>query len=153
MNVPVPDATNRTIFVSRTKTQGYHFLPQVSDPKGKKEKRKRFCPVSLNSLARSRSKRSRKIQRTDGCTHERNNLNICVVNPIEHVKNVDKSREILERDRIQKSFAVIVEVVIVGRTGVLSWTTGAVRPRRRTASLCRPDQQRTCRIAHRPCLG
>ena len=85
MNVQVPDATNRTIFVSRTKTQGYHFLPQVSDPKGK-EKGKRFCPVSLNSLARSRSKRSRKIQRMDGCMHERNNLNICVVNPIEHVE-------------------------------------------------------------------
>lgn len=38
------------------------------------------------------------------------------------VEDVEKSRETPKRERIQKSFAVIVEVVIVGRATFLTYS-------------------------------
>ena len=69
MNVPGPDATNRTIFLSPEQKHKGIISCRRYQIQRKKKKEKGFCPVSLISLARSRArvqkkkKRSREIKR------------------------------------------------------------------------------------------
>jgi hypothetical protein len=68
MNVPVPDATNRTIFCLQNKNTRVSFLAAGIRSKGKKKEKKNLSSVAqfARSLARSRSKKDQgKIKRMD----------------------------------------------------------------------------------------